>query len=345
MEASQLDILKNFLFDKAKERIAEVHPRWMQMLVTIDSLGDEDLLLKFVRHFWISQHGPTTERDLGSSIETLVKSERLAVETISALSSNASDYAAILLPRDHARWNEMGRAARDSLYTISHELGGEQIRPLILAVARNFSPKEAEKAFHMMVSWSVRFLIAGGGGGGALDKSYGSRASEVSRGEIKTARQLRDKMLEVVPNDEVFKRAFAIANVRKTNLGRYYLRELELHVKDDRQQQLLPNDDTKSVNLEHILPVVPSDKWDIEPDIASAYYKRIGNMVLLSSRQNVDLGNKSFAEKRAVLKSSPFTLTSEVASQRSWGPKQIEKRQADLAEYAVKVWSLSLQAV
>lgn len=112
MEASQLDILKNFLFDLAKSRIADVHPRWIQMITAIDALGEDGLLIKFVRHFWISQHGPTTERDLGSAIEAYVKSERLAVETVAALASNSSDYVAILSPRDHARWNEISRAAR-----------------------------------------------------------------------------------------------------------------------------------------------------------------------------------------------------------------------------------------
>ncbi|MCI4680246.1 DUF262 domain-containing HNH endonuclease family protein [Rhodoblastus acidophilus] len=340
MEASQLDILKNFLFDLAKDRLAEVHPRWIQMISTIEGLGEDGLLLKFVRHFWISQHGPTTERDLGSSVEAFVKSERQAAEIITALSSNASDYVAILKPRDHPRWNELSRTAKGSLYTISHELGGEQIRPLILAVARNFPAKEAEKAFEIMVSWSVRFLIAGGGGGGVLDKNYGSRAREITKGELTTAKQLKERMSEVVPNDEVFKRAFSSATVRKNNLARYYLKALELYVKDETRPQLLPNEDTSAVNLEHVLPVTPSEDWDIEPDIASAYYKRIGNMALLNSRQNVDLGNKSFVEKKPILKISPFILTSEIAKQRTWGPKQIEKRQAELAEFAVKVWPI-----
>jgi hypothetical protein len=340
MDASQIDILKNFLFDLAKERISDVHPRWIQMITVIEGFGEDDLLLKFVRHFWVSQHGPTTERELGNAIETFVKGERQAVETIAALSSNASDYIAILLPRDHSRWNEFSRSAKDSLYTISHELGGEQIRPLILAVVRNFSVKEAEKALELMVSWSVRFLIAGGGGGGLLDKNYGLRARDITKGDISTAKQLREKMADVVPNDESFKRAFSTATVRKTNLARYYLRAMELYVKDERHPQLLPNEDTAAVNLEHILPVTPSTDWDIEPDVASAFYKRIGNMALLNSRQNVDLGNKSFLQKKATLKASPFVLTSEIAKQRTWGPIQIEKRQAELAEYAVKVWPI-----
>ena len=173
----------------------------------------------------------------------------VVVANINSLASNAADYVSILLPRDNPRWNEYNRVARDSLFTISRELGGERIRPLILAISRHFSIREAEKAFKLMVSWSVRFLIAGGGGGGVLDKSYGTTAREVTRGTITTVKQLRERMNEVVPNDEVFKTAFAAASVRKTNLARYYLRAIELFLRDEKQPQLLPNDDTSSVNI------------------------------------------------------------------------------------------------
>src|SRR5262249_5636143 len=154
-----IDILKNFLFELAQNRIADVHTRWISMLSTIEGAGEDDLLVRFVRHYWITQQGPTTDRDLGEAIEKAIRTERQAVEMVMALDSNPADYVALLAPRDHARWNEFTRPARDAIYTITRELGGEQIRPLMLAIARNFSIQEAEKAFQMMVSWTVRFLI------------------------------------------------------------------------------------------------------------------------------------------------------------------------------------------
>lgn len=340
MEASKTDILKNYLFDMASNKLGDVHPRWIAMLSAIEGAGEDDLLIAFIRHYWISVHGPTTERKLGEAVEDTIKSERQAVDMISSLASFAADYVAILAPRDHRRWNEYSRTTRDAIFTISRELRGEQIRPLMLAVSRYFDKREAEKAFSTMVSWSVRFLIAGGGGGGLLDRAYGLRAQEVTKGDIKTANELRHKMVDVVPNDEVFKAAFAIATVRRTDLARYYLRTLELHVKGERQPQLLPSDDTMAVNLEHVLPVTPSSDWGISPDLAAAFYRRIGNMVLLNSRENVELGNKVFSEKKAVLRRSPFVLTGAVAKYRKWGPDQIVDRQEELASIAPDVWPI-----
>ena len=64
LQASQVDIIKNFLFGKAPEAIGKIQPRWMSMLTTIESHGNDELLLTFIRQYWISQHGPTTENDL-----------------------------------------------------------------------------------------------------------------------------------------------------------------------------------------------------------------------------------------------------------------------------------------
>ena len=264
MEASKTDILKNYLFDLAQPRISDVHTRWISMLSTIEGAGEDELLVKFVRHYWITQQGPTTDRDLGDAIEKIIKTERQAVDMVMALNSNASDYVALLAPRDHARWNDFSRTSRDAIYTISRELGGEQIRPLMLAVARNFSVEEAQKAFEKMVSWAVRFLIAGGGGGGVMDRSYGTRARDVTRGTISTAKQLSAEMAAVVPSDTLFRNAFAAASIRKTNLARYYLKALELYVKAEKNPQLLPNDDTAAVNLEHILPVKSNSRLEHE---------------------------------------------------------------------------------
>ncbi|MER8411923.1 DUF262 domain-containing HNH endonuclease family protein [Mesorhizobium sp. M0510] len=340
MEASKTDILKNFLFDLSQARIAEVHTRWMSMLSTIEGAGEDALLVKFVRHYWITQQGPTTDRDLGDAIERSIKTERQAFDMVMALDSYAADYVALLAPRDHARWNEFNRPSRDAIYTVTRELGGEQIRPLMLAVARSFSVQEAEKAFQKMVSWAVRFLIAGGGGGGVMDRSYGMRARDVTRGTITTAAQLSAEMAGVIPSDTLFQSAFSTANVRKTNLARYYLRALELHVKAERNPQFLPSDDTAAVNLEHILPVNPSPDWDISQEAAAVFHKRLGNMVLLGSKQNVEIGNSRFLEKRSVFAASPFVLTTEVAKNELWGAAEIEARQHQLAELAPKVWPL-----
>lgn len=308
------------------------------MVSKIESMGDDDLLLTYVRHFWIAHHGPTTERDLGPEIENAIQGERQAISMINSLDTFATDYIALLTPADHPRWADFDSKTRNYIATITQELGIEQIRPLMLAVSQFFEIDELKRAFRMFLSWSVRFLIVGGGGGGNLDRHYGLRAKEISTREIRTAKNLVERMADVIPGDEAFRNRFRTTNVGRSNLARYYLRALEDYLAHDPEPQLIQNRDTAAVNLEHIVPVIPGPEWNISSDVAAVYYKRLGNMVLMRARDNVRIANKPFTEKRGAYRMSPFQLTNEVAQYEEWGPNQIEEHQTRLASFAPKVW-------
>jgi len=255
------------------------------------------------------------------------------------LDTAAVDYVALLTPIQHSRWIGFPAGTRKAIDILSNQLEAVQIRPLMLAVTRFFSATDAQKAFQMFVSWSVRFLIVGGGGGGKLDRYYGTRAREVTKGKIKSAKALAESMADVVPGNTQFQEEFARANVRTTALARYYLRAMELHEKEP-LPQLLINEDPDAVNLEHVMPVNPSNGWGMDAETAATYHKRLGNMVLLGAKQNVTLGNGPFETKRKALQQSPFTTTQAVGKHSKWGAEQIKGRQLKMAEIAPIVWPL-----
>jgi hypothetical protein len=296
-------------------------------------------VLTFIRHFWISLHGPTTENELGEEIETKIKNEPQVLDFVAALDSAAEDYAALLTPLQHPRWHGYPSGTRKAVDIIINDLSAVQIRPLMLAIAKKFTPKETLKAFQLLISWTVRFLIVGGGSQGKLHRYYGDRAKSVTDGKIVSAKDLAQSMDGIVPNNRQFEEEFSKANVSKTALARYYLRAIELYGKED-QPLLLINEDPNAVNLEHVLPLNPSDDWKIDKETAATFHKRIGNMVLLGAKDNVALGNGAFASKKKTLKASPFTTTQDVGKCDKWDAEQIRKRQAKLAELAPKVWPL-----
>lgn len=338
--ATQVDILKNFLFERAPKHAQQIHSHWISMLSVIELQGDDSLLLTYIRHLWVALNGPTTTDELGASIEAKVLNEGAALELVSVLDSAAGDYIAILNPIQSPRWEGIG-SGRRALDLMSNEIGVEQIRPLILAVARRFTPQEMDRAFQLFLSWSVRFLISGGGGGGKLDRYYGTQAKDVSAGAIKTAAELSLAMEAAVPSDAKFQEAFASVSISKANLARYYLRAIELHRADDPLPQFLINDDPNAVNLEHILPIKPGADWKIPAETAAVFYKRLGNMVLLPAKTNVEAGNKSFLAKRPFIEKSELATTREVLAFTDWGPNEIAERQKKLAEIAPKVWPLA----
>jgi len=342
LRASQIDILKSFLFAEAKEQEAEVQPRWSSMVSAIETIGDDDLLLSYVRHFWIMRYGPTTEDELAQSFKDHITGRRQAVEIISELEEYAADYVALLTPLDNPRLNGIGKESRAYLAAITALLRIVQIRPLLLAILKRFSRQEARRAFELCLSWSVRFLVAGGGGGGVLDRHYGLRAKEVFAGQITTAKELSDSMVRYIPNDSTFEQAFRIHQVSKLILARYYLHSIENYRRGENKPQIgyfeMPE---ITVNLEHVMPDKPNDDWDIPPSEMQSNYKRLGNMALLLAKENVRIGDAGFAQKKKVYKESPFLVTQEIAEHKHWNAEEIQKRQEQLALYVPKVWPIS----
>jgi len=184
----------------------------------------------------------------------------------------------------------------------------------------------------------VRFLIVGGRGG-LLDRNYSIAAQRVARGDIKTAEELTKSLMEIIPSDALFQQEFSEARVSQVHLARYYLRALERIRKGQPEPEWIPNDDEYAINLEHILPQSAQDGWtDIDDETARAYWRRLGNMVILQASKNSIIGNASFEEKRPTFKASGFLLTQEAGDYAKWGVAEIESRQKELAKLAVQTW-------
>src|SRR5262249_11469519 len=161
-------------------------------------------------------------------------------------------------------------------------------------------------------------------------------AQDVGTKKITKARQLRDAMKQYVPTDSEFEQAFSTARVSRPHLARYYLRALEKSLQADDQPEYVANEEVTEINLEHVLPLSPSDTWKVDTDEAKAAQRLLGNMVLLKANQNRDIGNKSFGEKKSIFAGSGYFITKQIAKYDSWSLKEIRERQAELAKIAVK---------
>jgi hypothetical protein len=101
--------------------------------------------------------------------------------------------------------------------------------------------------------------------------------------------------------------------------------------------------ESASYNLEHILPQNPAAGWeafsDEELDI---FVYRLGNMALMESGPNREVGNADYAAKKAAYAVSTFSLTRKVAEENEdWTPSRIEARQRALAKIATSVWRVA----
>ncbi|WP_454624848.1 DUF262 domain-containing protein [Bradyrhizobium cenepequi] len=337
LDLSVADLLKNYVFRQAGDRLSEAQKAWDSMATTITDVASEPDVKVFIRQAWIAKNGLTREKQLYDAIKRQVASKPKVVEYAKSLAADAVVYAALRNP-NHDLWKPYGGSVIEALEVLDL-VGVTQIRPLLLAVFNNFTAEEIKKALPMMVAWTVRFLICGSGGSGTLETYYAERAKEVTTKKIKTAKQLYEAMRSVLPTDATFLDVFSTATVSKVNLAKYYLRALEAQ-KNAKADELIVNPDTEKVNLEHVLPQTYSAAWshipqDQHPDLV----KRLGNLALMNKRMNVKAANSDFDTKKKLFAESNIGLTKELAALSAWTPAEIDTRQRELAKLAVKTWS------
>ena len=307
LKPSAADLLKNHLFGLAGNRLQEAERNWVAMTGALDTVADADdeIVVDFVRHVWISKNGPTRTRELFDSIKANVHGRQEAVDVSNQLAQDAVLYSALLNPA-HDLWNPHGASARKHIATLKH-LGLKQLRPLLLAGVKAFPAQEVPTFLLTLVCWAVRFLVTGGAGSGFLEGHYGRNAQDITTGRITNLAGLASAMVAVVPADDAFRSAFAAVQVPKAQLARYYLRALQLRQDGQQEPQYVPNDDASDINLEHILPKTPSVDWaGFNPDTARANVNRLGNLVLLQATPNGALASSGYDVKKPILQASAF---------------------------------------
>jgi hypothetical protein len=326
------------LFKESADKMMQVQPKWSRMMTILEGIDIEDITVHFLRHLMMFRQGPLKKEEIFQKIEKSVSGKKQSLEFVQELADTSETYSAILSP-DHKKWNTYNQNIRSSIRTL-RVLQVVQIRPLMLAVATKFTKPEAEIAFRRFVSWTVRFLIAGGSGGGVMDEAYAKGANSIYKNQITNFNDLVSSFVDIIPKDAEFQDAFSIARVSKSYLIRYYLRALELKKAGEKEPEWVPNDE-QVINLEHVLPENPGTNWpEIDEETAQSFYSRIGNLVLMQASKNSLIGNSKFAEKCTVLKKSTYLLTQEVGQKSKWGTAEITERQKRLAALAVETWPI-----
>jgi len=109
-----------------------------------------------------------------------------------------------------------------------------------------------------------------------------------------------------------------------------------------------------TISVEHVLPQNPDSKsvWlsDFTNEEREKYIHRLGNLVLLSLKKNIEAKNYDFQKKKDTYFTSktgvsPFALTTQVLQEHEWTPTVIERRQQNLIDVLKQVWRLQINTV
>ena len=96
--------------------------------------------------------------------------------------------------------------------------------------------------------------------------------------------------------------------------------------------------------IEHVLPKAQHHwaNWHgFQNENPDEWIHRIGNLTLLGRQDNKpsDADNQDFAAKKSICSRSAISITRDIGTCDGWSPREIEKRQKQLAGHAARVWS------
>lgn len=338
---SATDLLKNYLFsvlDKGgnhdDHELRSLEDRWEAM---VGRLGAESFP-DFLRVHWNSRRNFARQAELFKTIRNKVRTREEVFQLLREMEQDLDAYLALSSP-EASEWPQEAKTYASTLKTFNVR----QPYPLLLAAHRAFDAADFAGLMRACVVISLRFNVICGYSTAEQERTYNSVAERIAKGEIGNLGAALSAMQSIYPNDAAFRAAFAEKAIRTTQsrnnrVVRYILCALEKHLSG--QDYNFASD---AFNIEHVLPQNPNAGWEAFTDEeADALVYRLGNMTLMQSGANKDLGNVPYAQKLAMLAQSGFAITRKIATDHSdWTPERIAAHQNWMAAQATGIWRIA----
>ena len=324
-ELSPTDLIKNYIFSMAPDQegvIEHLEVRWQR----IGSLVGLRLLPEFVRHYLTSIRGLTRAEQLFRVIKQQLTSPQEAIDFLDTLVTEAEVYQALQDPESEL-WesNERLQQALRFLELLSMK----QVLPVLLAAYRKTEKKRLAGMAASLAAFLFRFGTVGQRRNNELEGVLAKLAQDLDSRRVINVSGLNKCLQPLYPSDSQFLSDFSTWSVAahgpKKKLAKFILCELEGLASGTEARY-----DMASLTLEHILPVsVANDGLE----------NRFGNYALLEKALNREASSAPWPNRRAIYPRSQLHLTRTITAEK-WGVEEIEKRQAELAKLAVKLFRM-----
>lgn len=338
---SATDLLKNYLFsvldrgsDHDDHELRTLEERWEAM---VGRLGAESFP-DFLRIHWNSRRSFARQAELFKTIRGQVRTRELVFQLLREMEEDLDAYLALSSP-EASDWPQETKNHAATLKTFNVR----QPYPLLLAAKRRFDAPDFAGLMRACVVISLRFNVICSYSTAEQERTYNAVAERIARAEIANLSAALAAMQSVYPNDAAFRAAFAEKAIRTTQsrnnrVVRYILCALEKHLSG--QDYAFTSD---SFNIEHVLPQNHDAGWEAFSDEeAEALAYRLGNMTLMQTGANKDLGNSPYPAKRVVFEQSHFAITRKLAADHAeWTPERIVAHQNWMANQATAIWRIA----
>lgn len=343
---SSTDLLKNYLFsiisaeDVHEEEINHLEETWEEIIGTLKS----ENFPEFLRTYWNSKNKIIRKTDLFKAIRKNISTKEDAFKLIRNLERSSRIYAALRNPSDSS-WSEFKEdknyLGNLKLFNVKQPFG------LLLRVFELCEDNRTvfTKILKTVVSFSFRYNVICNKQTNDLEGMYNSICLSLENSDDKIFTKVLSRLKGLYPEDNEFKNAFANKEMRTTNsrnkkVVRYILFSLEKEITGADYDF-----DSSKFNIEHILPENPEEGWEEfkEENIPNYIYK-IGNMTLMDTTPNREIGNCQYSVKIETYKDSRFQLTKAIAENyQEWKETIIESRQTQLSKKANTIWRINFE--
>jgi uncharacterized protein with ParB-like and HNH nuclease domain len=312
---------------------------WIEIQSALDDAAKPIQIKTFLHHYWLSKYPFTTEKQLFKAIKDQVTAVNVK-EVLEELRSDALLYRGITEPSSLSLWSKGTRDIEESLLCISNVLNIQIANPVLLTVLRLYKAKRLKdgqvreifslvERYHFMHT-TISALPSSGG----VSQMYAAHAREIANAVDANAlgmaiADFKKKIKSKVPPRETFLSKFKLLsyqNPRQREVIRYSL--WKIYQKTNPAVDV----DRSTASIEHLLP----------QSSGSSAVHSIGNLLVVPTKFNGEiLGDKPFAQKKALLIKHGYVLEPEIAAAAVWADADLEQRSSRLAEYAYDtVWAI-----
>lgn len=325
------DLLKNYIFSKAND-VKAAEKQWRQMISDLDGIDPT----RFIRHLWNSSYDFSREKELYKRIVKMIDTPKKSREFLDEMAIYAPVYHDLANPTDCNYFSD--ERLKDSLCSLKNMKASTFYPTVIALTSQGFGEKDIADIVETIETYIFRNFSIGGKVANSAERFFADLGKDISD-QVLTQKQdivqrIRDKMIE----NEEFRNLFVMWKGSNSSadkfLVRYIFRKIHSYLKATSEVV----QDYSKVHIEHIMPQ-KADRWkEITEEEHEALLWRLGNLTLLDATLNEEAQNSTFENKRQFFASSDIKPNDEIAQKETWGRKEIEDRQAQLADYALEIW-------
>jgi hypothetical protein len=246
-------------------------------------------------------------------------------------------YIALTNPRIETSWNAEQRRYLDDL----NLFGIRQLLSLLLAGRRRLSDTDFTSLLRACSIITFRYTIISGLANNLLESTYRSVSKRIAGNQLQTLHDVLQELKPVYVADDQFSQAFASKSITTHGRGNRVVRNI-LFALERQVNNVHLNTESPEYSIEHILPESPQDRWPhVSADDHADLVFRLGNLSLLLTSQNRDIGNAAWSDEKPVMMASSFAITRRAGDAKEWDEAQIDGRQNWMAGLAKSVWRVS----